>query len=63
MVDIVVSEIRQIQTDKYCNMGFKTDEFIVTEERMMLSRDFEVGKRKVFIKVYKLSVLEIKSSA
>ena len=44
-------------------MGFKTDEFIVTEERMMLSRDFEVGKRKIFIKVYKLSVLEIKSLA
>ena len=44
-------------------MGSKNDEFIVTEKRMMLSRDFEVGKSMVFIKVYKLSVLEIKSSA
>jgi len=44
-------------------MGSKNDELIVTEKRMMLSRDFEVGKRMVFIKVYKLSVLEIKSSA
>ena len=44
-------------------MGSKNDEFIVTEKRMMFSRDFEMGKRKVFIKVYNLSVLEIKSSA